>query len=179
MKLQDDVLNSATDWAKMNYEIRTDDEGKQYCVVTGLKNGISKTSIKNATIANKYKGVPVTIIGNNAFMDCSNIKKVVIPNSIISIEWRAFRDCKNLKEITIPDSVTGISTEGFLGCANLEKVTLGNSITKLPSYVFYNCGKLETVIYNGTFCSTEAELKAAGITSIGENAFKGTKIIKE
>lgn len=48
---------------------------------------------------------PVTHIGNQAFMGCTGLTSVVIPNSVTEIGASAFYNCTGLKSLTIPDSV--------------------------------------------------------------------------
>jgi len=49
----------------------------------------------------------------------TNIKKLVIGNSVTSIGQGAFYECKSLTSITIPNSVTSIGGSAFGGCSNL------------------------------------------------------------
>ena len=108
------------------------------CVVTGLKNGISKSSITMVNIAKKYKGADVTSIENNAFNGCTNIIKVKIPNTVKSIGQGTFYGY-NITEIVFPDSleeITGNNTGAFSNCQRLEKISFGKGIKRLGSNVF-------------------------------------------
>ena len=136
-----------TDWEKINYEIRTDENENQYCVVTGLKDGISKTSITMVNIAKKYKGTDVTVIDNLAFAGCTNIVKIKLPNTLKSIGQAAFYGC-NITEIVFPDSleeITGINNGAFANCQRLEKITFGKGIKKLGNNIFRGCTNLSHV----------------------------------
>ena len=70
----------------------------------------------------------VTIIGDAAFLDCDNIKNIILPNSITTIGGVSFNDCDNIEVITIPESVTTIGSANWYGggqtfrsCDNLRE----------------------------------------------------------
>ena len=70
----------------------------------------------------------VTVIGDAAFLDCDNIKNIILPNSITTIGGASFFDCDNIEVITIPESVTTIGSaywygggQTFRGCDNLRE----------------------------------------------------------
>lgn len=56
------------------------------------------------------------VISENAFKKCSELKKIVLPESLKYIGRCAFEDCISLKEITIPQSVSHIGVNPFVAC---------------------------------------------------------------
>ena len=44
----------------------------------------------------------VTSIGDNSFLECTQITTLSIPNSITKIGWYAFKNCNNLSSLYIP-----------------------------------------------------------------------------
>jgi hypothetical protein len=64
-------------------------------------------------IPSTYEGKPVTSIGGFAFVNCSSLTSLTIPNSVTSIGWGAFGDCISLTSVTIPDSITTIGWRVF------------------------------------------------------------------
>ncbi|ELP92050.1 hypothetical protein EIN_292290 [Entamoeba invadens IP1] len=64
-------------------------------------------------------------------------ESLIIPNHIQSIEEYAFNDCTNLKSVVIPDSVTSIGKNAFDGCP-LTSIVLSKNLTSLSNGVF--CG---------------------------------------
>lgn len=83
-------------------------------------------------------------------MNCSNLKKIIIPNGVTSIGTCAFGNCSNLENITISDSVKYIYDYAFKNCDNITRVTIPISITSIDKNIFYECNNLKDVYYNGT-----------------------------
>lgn len=49
----------------------------------------------------------ITVIAEQAFIDCGNVTSVTIPSSVTSIEQYAFYGCTGLKSVTIPSGEIG------------------------------------------------------------------------
>ena len=58
-------------------------------------------SISEAVIPEKIAEVSVISIGESAFLECNNLRRIIIPKSVSFIGGAAFADCKNLKSIKI------------------------------------------------------------------------------
>ena len=99
----------------------------------------------------------VTEINVNNIHD--SIKKVVIPDSVVSIKSHAFAYCSNLASVTILDSVTSIREFTFYKCSSLESVTIGNGVKSIEEGAFSYCSRLAHVMIGN------------GVTSIGDYAF--------
>ena len=56
-------------------------------------------------------------IANSAFLRCTGLTSVTIPDSVTSIGYYAFDSCTGLTNITIPDSVTSIEYYAFYNTA--------------------------------------------------------------
>jgi hypothetical protein len=95
----------------------------------------------------------VITIGSSAFHS-TGITSVDIPNSITTIEGAAFQKSQ-LTSITIPTSVTSIGNWSFEGC-KITSVTIPNSVTSIGEAAFM-CTSLTSVKFEGadtTFSTT-------------------------
>ena len=103
----------------------------------------------------------VTSIGNEAFNRCGSLTSFVIPNGVTSIGDSAFAGCRSLSNIAIPDSVTSIGTWTFCGCESLTNIAIPDSVTRIGNNAFCYCKSLSSVVVPD------------GITSIGYGTFWG------
>ena len=77
----------------------------------------------------------ITRIANGAFMDCSSLKSVVLPEKIDSLSY-FFSGCENLEYVTIPDNATKIGHWTFENCKSLKEITIPDSVTKIEEKAF-------------------------------------------
>ena len=115
------------------------DDGK-YATVVGYEG--TKTVV---TIASKYDGVPVTHIGDYAFVDCTYLTKIVIPNSITSIGNSAFYRCSSLTSVTKGTGVKSIGDYAFYDCSSLTEITIPNSVRSIGDRAFASCSQLNSI----------------------------------
>ena len=99
---------------------------------------------------------------HHLFLNGTEIKDLVIPNSVTSIGDRAFSGCSSLTSVTIPNSVTSIGGSAFYGCSSLTSVAIPNSVTSIGGSAFYGCSSLTSVAIPNS------------VISIGSSAFDGT-----
>ncbi|HBJ19458.1 MAG TPA: hypothetical protein DDY70_06980, partial [Clostridiales bacterium] len=81
----------------------------------------------------------VTVIGNNAFEDCVNLRTVTFTedSKCESIGEKAFFYCSFLMSITIPQNVTSIGDSAFAGCERLVEVINRSSLNITAGSVDY------------------------------------------
>jgi uncharacterized repeat protein (TIGR02543 family) len=106
--------------------------------------GFSGTS-ENLIIPEEIDDYPVTIIGEEAFIDASQFTNIRIPDSVSAIEDSAFKNCSGLLTVTIPDSVTHIGRWAFENCSALTSVVIGDGITTLKLSTFRNCSSIKSI----------------------------------
>ena len=96
-----------------------------------------KQNIKQVIIADG-----VTTIGGSAFISCTALTSINIPNSVTTIGDEAFYGCTTLKSINIPNSVTTIGNATFRSCTALTSINFPNSVTTIGN------GACSLCIYN-------------------------------
>lgn len=92
-------------------------------------------------IPDEIDGHTITGIFPEAFLS-SDVKKIILPETINYIGHGAFKDCKYLEEINIPDAVENIECAAFEGCDNLASVVLPKNVV-FDSGLFANCTNLK------------------------------------
>ena len=60
------------------------------------------------------------MISINAFMDCSSLRSIKLPNKLEIISSEAFKRCASLKEVHIPNSVVSMGYSVFTSCPLLN-----------------------------------------------------------
>ena len=86
-----------------------------------------------------------TKIANGLFANNDSIEKVVIPDTVTSIEWNAFYKCSKLKDISFSDGLVSIGDDAFSYDKLIEKVEIPNTVTSIGSGAFLGCGNLSDV----------------------------------
>ena len=87
----------------------------------------------------------VTSINDYAFNGCTGLTSATIPDGVTSIGYGAFNGCTGLTSVTIPEGVTSIGESAFQGCRRLTSVTIPNSVTYIGFAAFSECSGLNEV----------------------------------
>lgn len=98
----------------------------------------------------------------------SNLKKVILPNTIKEIGNSAFEYCNNMTLEQLPESLEIIENYAFRYCNNMKLEQLPENLKKIYSYAFINCESItinripDSVTYIGSWAFSGC----TGITSI-------------
>lgn len=155
--------------------------------VVGYTGEITDVVIPDYVVING-KTYKVTEIGQQAFMSCKSMVNLTIGNCIDTIANMAFMFCSGLTEIYIPDNVTKIGSS-FGMCTNLINVTIGKGITNIGNSAFSSCNKLVNVVIEGAVssigdsafdaCNSLENINIPeGVIDIGAQAFDGCRALK-
>lgn len=187
-----------------------------------VSNGVYSTDEENvgttSTIANRkfYMDTTIvaalipdtiTILDNQSFRGCTNLKYVNLENvediyseafldsglqtlnapNLTTVRGQAFRGSA-LETVESMGSITSLDRE-FWGCSSLKSAVLPNTLTTIGQNTFYNCTSLISItgLTNVTTLGTNAfrgcsslniEISLPNLTSIGSGAFYGSAIDK-
>lgn len=77
------------------------------------------------------------VLGESMFQDCANLKTILLPTTIQSINSLAFSS-SGITKIEIPNSVTYTGFDAFAYCDDLQTVVIGNKLKSMAQGAFYN-----------------------------------------
>lgn len=86
-----------------------------------------------ATVTIDGKAYTVTKVADYAFQFCTDITKVVIPESVVTLGEYVFNACSKLSEVTLPATLKTIGDGAFYNCTALTLVRAG---MRQPSETF-------------------------------------------
>lgn len=95
------------------------------------------------TIPSKIDGFTVTGVEN---MDTSNIKKIVMPDTVTYIGESAFADSSDgvpLEEVVLSKNLKTIGPWAFSGCFELKSIDIPESVTEIENGAFSGCYSLK------------------------------------
>ena len=116
-------------------------DGKAH-IVEYLGNEVS------VTVPSQIDGYTVTALGMQAFTGRIEIKTLVLPNTLKSIEYNGISNCHGLEELILPLSVDELKKCAIWYCKNLRYLYLPSDVS-LGSQAVGSCSNLETVAFAG------------------------------
>ena len=109
----------------------------------------------------------VTFIARDAFARCTSLTDIRLPEGLEFVSAGLLGFCSSLTEVSLPEGITDIANSAFLGCTSLRSIDIPDSVTSIGSRSFYICEALENVTLG------------SGLTKIGIEAFFGCTSLKE
>lgn len=124
-------------------------------------------------------GKGVTKIGDFAFANCTNLKSIVIPDTVTDIGAGGIANCSALKKLVIPSTLNSISDNVFYGSNSIEEINIKDG----SGFVYENgmlINKNRTNIYylSESAVNIETFIVPQGITTLGANLLRNNKIKK-
>ena len=97
-------------------------------------------------IPEEIDGHEVVAIGNGAFEDRTDLRTVMIPDSVTRIEVWAFYNCNNLSNVTLSNNLNYMGEYAFGNCKKITKIEIPKSLDSSGG-PFKNCDGLKTVTF--------------------------------
>ena len=118
----------------------------------------------NSNIEKIYIPDSVISIGDYSFCGCENLQNIRLSENLKSIGEASFFSCKKLTEIKLPESLNEIGNCAF-SCCEFEKITLPSGLTEIAPGLFSVCTELKEItlppniqkIGDGAFISSGLE----------------------
>jgi len=117
-----------------------ENEGSWSISITGYAG-----EAETVTVPASFAGVPVKAIKDSAFSNNEQLKQVIIPEGITSIESWTFDGCTGLTTIKLPESLVFIGSWAFRACINLTSIKFPESLTSMEFEAFEGCTELRSV----------------------------------
>lgn len=152
-------------------------------IITRITKNYHYVTVPESVSDEEY--IPVVEIGNNAFVNRTEIYTVSLPSTVKKIGARAFAACNQMRTINLSE-IEYIGANAFSGCKALKNVSLPD-IEYIEPGTFEYCEKLETIhipksvkeICADAFINCKV-LKTVtgceGVEKIGGYAFTGSAI---
>lgn len=90
-------------------------------------------------------GKGITKIAKGLFLQCSGVRKIVVPDTVKNIEAYAFRSCSALTEVILPEGLENIYNGAFSYSKSLTSVKLPSTLKFLDVGAFGDCTGLTTI----------------------------------
>ena len=184
-EITEDVLRShpETSVSAFKYEWSNDYEGIRITDYLGNDDIV--------VIPEEIEGQPVVEVAGYTFANDSQVRGVVLPNTVIEISelfinnskvemviaeglqkigYAAFHNCGALREVILGDNVKYIGISAFAVCSNLERLSIPVTVTNMTKNeqhsAFLGCSKL--TIYGEKGSYIESVANEQGIPFVAE-----------
>ena len=138
-------------------------------ISSDIANAVDDPMVEGTiTIPEYAKGYRVIKIGYEAFINCTQVTSIVIPNTVTEITTAAMAQ-SGLTAITIPSSVSSIHYDFLHNCSNLESIVVeeGNQVYDSRN----SCNALIETATNKLMMGCKTSTVPNGIETIGTAAF--------
>ncbi len=157
-----------------------DDDGIMYSTSAGEATIVNYTgTATELVIPDTLGGCIVTTIGNYAFLECTSLESVTIPDSVNQILYGAFSGCTSLQSVYIASNVNVIAECVFENCTALSDITMEGVVDRIGYGVFADTAYyknednwVDGVLYIGSHL-IRAKETLSGVYAVRE----GTKMI--
>ena len=129
-----------------------------------------KVMPKKLDVPDTYHGEPIVSVGKQFISYETNVREVVLPDSIKKIDMNAFEGCTALTAINIPPETEAIEPFAFFGCTALQNITANGRIRYRDNAFILDGTVLLEAVVSGSYTVPE------GITALQPYAFAYTDL---
>lgn len=120
---------------------------------------------KSADISSCAINEKTKFIYDFAFFNYTNLKSVIIPDSVTGIGKSVFYACEGMTSATIGNGLEKIPYGTFEGCISLTDLSIGSSVSFIDDLAFKGCQSLDEISL------------PSSVRIIGERAFEGCEAL--
>lgn len=159
--------------------IQVDSRNNHYCAVDGVLMDEQQTQlIAYPNEHGEHYDVPANVkeIAASAFLGCSKLESITLPDGLMTIGDAAFYGCTMLQSVTVPNSVEHIGLWAFSECDQLKTAVLGNGVSEVGEGAFSFCPMLKYIrvrAANAYYCTVDDVLLTKDVRTL--LAFPGAK----
>ena len=103
--------------------------------LVGYTGEAEELEIPSTLVHPTYGELPVTVIGNAAFLGNETLKKVTIPAGVTDIGNGAFQSCRALTDVVLPDGLVTIGESAFES-SKLTNINIPATVKKIGKHAF-------------------------------------------
>ena len=135
------------DEVEIEEEIEIPEEQKDFEVDLDMNSDVDSLKIKaykgeaeelelpSVLVYPSYGELPVTAIGEAAFLGNETLKKVTVPEGVKSIGTGAFQSCSALTDVVLPEGLESIGDSAFESSA-VKNINIPSTVTKIGKHAF-------------------------------------------
>ncbi|MBR2975440.1 MAG: leucine-rich repeat domain-containing protein, partial [Alistipes sp.] len=97
----------------------------------------------------------LSTIRYNAFYGQTDLKSIVLPNSLRVIDNNAFTGCTRLTDVSLNNSLYELGDNVFEGCTSLTTIKIPGELVEMGKEVFKGCSKLSK--FTGTYTTSNGK----------------------
>lgn len=88
---------------------------------------------------------PYTNDGGDIFMGSRNLRTIIVPEGVTTIQDGAFYQLTSMTKIILPSTLTSIGTQAFYNCTSLDSITIPEGVTSIGDGAFWECNKMKSL----------------------------------
>ena len=122
---------------------------------------LNQTNITKVTMPDSVK-----VVGTGVFMGCNNLVSVKLSNRIEVLSGDTFRNCSKITSVELPESLYNIRYSAFQNCNSLKEIVIPDKVHYITGSAFADCTNLESIQLPNELNSMEDGNTFSGCTNL-------------